>query len=310
VSAVNRASVAAALVQCLPLIALTAAGDITVTNVVVWWTISMTVSPVMLVTALRPIPLRGDLRLAGRQLALGSRYHIGLVAFHLLMTVDVLLLNTLSSAAAVGIYTVAVTLLELARIPAEAITQVALPKQAGGHMRDAALVTARTFRLSALLSAAFVGVLAAAAPLLVPRLYGQSYAGSVAPLLTLAPGMVALFLMRPVEQYLVRLGRPIVMTAVPVGAVLTNVLLNLALIPRWGAVGAAAASTIAYILMATLEVVWFARSAKIPMSALTPRPADVLSALRPLKGPLKRPLKRPLKGSVEFSSTPRRRADS
>ncbi|GAA4584382.1 flippase [Planotetraspora phitsanulokensis] len=277
----NRATVAAALTQCLPLLFLIATGNVTVTSVVVCWTISMAVPSLIFIRALSLRPLRGGGRLACRQLALGSRYHVGVVAFHLLLTVDILLLHALDSATAVGLYTVAVTVLELARIPAEAITQVALPGQAAGTMSDAAEVTARTIRLSLLLSAAFVGMLAALSPTLIPLLYGQAYAGSVAPLLVLAPGMIALFLMRPVEQYLVRLGRPISMTAIPACAVAANVLLNVALIPQWGAVGAALSSTVTYVLMAALEISWFARSAGIPMSALLPHPATMRSALDP-----------------------------
>ncbi|GAA4559980.1 oligosaccharide flippase family protein [Planotetraspora kaengkrachanensis] len=281
VGVVNRATVAAGLIQCLPLLVLIAIGNVTVASVVVCWTISITVPSLILIRALRLRPLRGGGRLACRQLALGSRYHVGVVAFNLLLTVDILLLHALDSAAAVGIYTVAVTVLELARIPAEAITQVALPQQASSDMNDAAQVTARIIRLSLLLSAAFIGVLAALSPTVIPLLYGQSYAGCVAPLLVLAPGMIALFLTRPVEQYLVRLGRPISMTAIPVGAAAANILLNLALIPRWGVVGAALSSTITYVLMAALEISWFARSAGIPKSALLPRPATMRSALDP-----------------------------
>nr|WP_203951384.1 polysaccharide biosynthesis C-terminal domain-containing protein [Planotetraspora mira] len=281
VGVVNRATVAAGLIQCLPLLVLIAIGNVTVASVVVCWTISITVPSLILIRALGLRPLRGGGRLAFHQLALGSRYHVGVVAFHLLLTVDILLLHALDSAAAVGIYTVAVTVLELARIPAEAITQVALPQQASSDMNDAAQVTARIIRLSLLLSAAFIGVLAALSPTLIPLLYGQSYAGCVAPLLVLAPGMIALFLMRPVEQYLVRLGRPISMTAIPVGAAAANILLNLVLIPRLGAVGAALSSTITYVLMAALEISWFARSAGIPKSALLPRPATMRSALDP-----------------------------
>lgn len=282
---VNRATVVSALTQCLPLMILTVTGNVTVTSVIVWWTISMTVPSLLFIQKLRFPSLRGEMRLACHQLALGSRYHVGLVAFHLLLTVDVLLLHALDSATAVGLYTVAVTVLDLARIPSEAIAQVALPRQAGGDLSDAAQVTARTIRLGLLLSVAFIGMLAVASPTLIPLLYGQSYAGSVAPLLALAPGMVALFLMRPVEQYLVRLVRPIAMTAITVCGVAANVLLNLVWIPRWGAVGAALASTVTYIAMAALEISWFALSAGIPKSSLLPCLADVRSVLEPLANP-------------------------
>ncbi|GAA2895318.1 hypothetical protein GCM10010517_60030 [Streptosporangium fragile] len=273
--AVNRGALAAAMTQCLPLLVIIAIGDLTVTSVVVCWTISITVPFFLMLWTLRPLSLRGDARLARRQLAVGGRYHAGRVAFHFLMTVDVLLLDGLDSAAAAGIYTVAVTVLALTRIPADAIAQVALPRQACADTRDAEQVTARTLRLNLLISAAFIGTLAAASPVLVPLVYGESFAGSVVPLLVLAPGAVALTMIRLVEQHLVRLERPMVMTAIAVGALAANVLLNLVLIPRWGAAGASLASTATYIPMAVLEIAWFARSAGIPMRSFLPRPGDV-----------------------------------
>ncbi|MER5326611.1 oligosaccharide flippase family protein [Streptosporangium roseum] len=283
---VNRGTVATALAQCLPLLVFTAIGQVTVTSVIVCWVISIVLPFVLLVRSIRPRPLRMEGALACRQIALGSRYHLGLVAFYLLMTVDVLLLNAMDSATAVGIYTVAVTMLSLTCIPAESITRVVLPRQAHGDIHQAEQITARALRLNLALSSAFIGALAVVSPVLIPLVYGRSFAGSVTPLLALAPGMVALSLIRPVEQYLVRLGRPISMTLVAVGALTANVLLNLALIPRWGALGAALASTAAYILMALIEVSWFARSARIPLRALLPRLADVRAVLTPVRSAL------------------------
>ncbi|MBB2911634.1 O-antigen/teichoic acid export membrane protein [Streptosporangium becharense] len=272
---VNRGALAAAATQCLPLLVLIALGDLTVTGVVVCWTVSITVPFLLLLWALRPLSPRCELRLARRQLAIGGRYHAGRVAFHFLTTVDILLLDVLDSAAAAGIYTVAVTVLALTRIPADAIAQVALPRQACADTRDAERVTVRTLRLNLLVSSVLIGTLAAASPVLVPLVYGDSFTGSVVPLLVLAPGAVAFAMIRLVEQHLVRLERPIAMTAIAVGALAANVLLNLALIPRWGAAGASLASTVTYIPMAVLEIAWFARSAGMPMRAFLPRAGDV-----------------------------------
>ncbi|MDH2424134.1 polysaccharide biosynthesis C-terminal domain-containing protein [Sphaerisporangium sp. TRM90804] len=275
--AVSRCMVAGALVQCVPLMVLAGTGGLTVGRVIVCWTISLIATCLFLLAAVRPFPLRGDGRLALRQLALGSRYHVGLVACHLMTSADVLLLNALDTVAAVGLYTVAVTLLFQTRVPAEVLTQAALPRQAVGDLGDAGHVTARTVRLNLLVSSVFIGVLVAVSPLLIPLVYGRPFAGSVAPLLTLAPGAVALTLLRPVEQYLVRTARPLALASVPAGALVLNILLNVAVIPRWGAAGAGAVSTVTYALMAAVEMAWFLRAARLPVSALLPRAADVRS---------------------------------
>jgi O-antigen/teichoic acid export membrane protein len=283
VDIVNRGTLAAALTQCLPLLLIMAVGELTVTSVVVCWTISIIVPFALHLRATRPLPLRWDGRLARDQVAIGSRYHVGRVAFHFLLTLDVLLLNALSTSAVVGIYTVAVTVLSLTRIPADALAQVVLPLQAGEDSGDADRVTARTLRLNLVVSTAVIGALAAAAPVLIPLVYGQAYAGSVLPLLALAPGAVALTMIRLVEQHLVRLARPIGMTTIAACALAANVLLNLLLIPRWGAMGAALASSATYIPMAALEIAWFARSAGISGRDLLPCPADARAVLGRLR---------------------------
>ncbi|SEK22696.1 lipopolysaccharide biosynthesis protein [Nonomuraea pusilla] len=279
---VNRAVIVGALIQCAPLIALCLTGRLTVAGVIVCWTISTAAPFFVFLRALRPRPRWADARLANRQLALGSRYHVGVVAFHLLLSVDVLLVHGLDSTAAVGLYTVAVTVLDLTRIPAEAVTQVVLPRQAVGGLDAASRLTVRAVRLNLLVSAGFIGLLAAASPVLVPLVYGQSFAGSVAALLALAPGTVALTLLRAIEQYLVRLGRPAVLTSILVAALVVNVVLNVVLIPALGVVGAGLASTVAYTLTALLEMAWFARATGIPVHELLPRPSTVRSLVAAL----------------------------
>lgn len=272
---VNWSTTVAALTQCVPILALMAAGRVTVASVVVCWAVSTAVPFLFVVRALWPVSLRCEKGLVRHQLSLSGRYHAGHVAFILLLNVDVLLLDAMDSAAAVGLYTVAVTLMGLARIPAEAITQVVLPQQAVSGADEAGQVTARTLRVTFLVSAVLIGMVAAAAPWAVPLVYGQAFAASVVPLLVLAPGAVALTLMRPAEQYLVRLGRPMTMTAICWGSLAVNLLLNLVMIPRWGAAGAALASTVAYTLMAVLEMAWFLRTARVPVSRLVPRLTDL-----------------------------------
>ncbi|GGO65559.1 polysaccharide biosynthesis C-terminal domain-containing protein [Nonomuraea cavernae] len=279
---VNRTILLAALAQCLPLLFLAAIGQVTVASVIICWAISTALPFVRGLRGLRPSPRHWDRALVRCQLALSAKYHVGWVALYFLVSIDILLLNALDSAAAVGIYTVAVTVMALARIPGETITQVVLPQQAGGHVSDASQVTARALRINLFVSSALVGLLAAASPWLIPLVYGPSFAGSVAPLLALAPGTIALMVVRPLEQYLVRLDRPITMTAIAVSALTVNVLLNLVMIPRWGAVGAAVASTVAYVLMAFLEIVRFTRSTGLPVRELIPGTADLRSVLRPL----------------------------
>ncbi|GAA2267465.1 hypothetical protein GCM10010149_05030 [Nonomuraea roseoviolacea subsp. roseoviolacea] len=279
---VNRKSLLAALARCLPILALAALGHLTLTGVVACWALSIALPFFLVVGGMRPIRPRLDRALVRRQLSLSGKYHVGWVALYLIVTIDVPLLSALDSPAAVGIYTVAVTIMTLTRIPCETIAQIALPKQASCDVEEAKHVTVRALRLMLLVSSGFVVVLVAASPWMIPLVYGDSFAGSVAPLLALAPGTVALMLVRAVEQHLVRLERPSTMTAVSVGVLCANVLLNLVMIPRWGAVGAAVASTVTYVALAALEITRFARLTGLPVRALVPGRAEVDSVVKPL----------------------------
>ncbi|MFD8564440.1 lipopolysaccharide biosynthesis protein [Streptosporangium canum] len=287
----NRAVVVSALVMYVPILVLGASGDLTVMAVVLCWTIATAAPCLLFIPSLGLWGARADPALARRQLALSGRYHIGNVSFQLLLTVDLLLLNSFASSAQVGLYTVAVAFLALANVPTDATTQITLARQAVDDGHDARQATARALRLNLLFSSVAVGVLAMAASTLIPLLYGAAYAGSVAPLLARAPGAIALSLLRPAEQYLVRLGRPMTMTAVAVGALTVNLALNMLLIPEWGATGAAVAASVSYIAMVLTEVLWFARVAGVGMRELLPRVSDlrsVVSAL-PAAGRLARP---------------------
>jgi O-antigen/teichoic acid export membrane protein len=276
---VNRCTLAAALAQSVPLLVLAAMGGLTLSGVVVCWTVSMVVPFVILFVALRP-SLRWDPRLARRQLTLGGLYHPGRVAAHLLMTIDVLLLGGLDSASAAGIYTVAVTVLSLTSISTDAVAHVALARQVEGDLRHAESVTAHLLRLNILISAGITGVLALSSPILIPLVYGQSFADSVLPLLLLAPGAVALAVIRLIEQHFARLSRAISMTMINTPALMINIALNLVMIPWWGVTGAALASTTTYVALAIVQSTWFIRSTAMPVTALLPGRAEVRSVLR------------------------------
>ncbi|MEV4457623.1 polysaccharide biosynthesis C-terminal domain-containing protein [Microbispora sp. NPDC049633] len=279
----NRSVVTAAVVLYVPVLCLAVTGTLTLPAVVACWTVS-TVLPFALFVRPLGLPTRGEAALARRQLAMSGRYHPGTVAFHLLLTLDVLLLAALVTPAETGLYTVATSWLSLSRVPTDALAQITLSHQAVRDECDARSATARAIRINLMLSSVAVGALACASPLLVPLLYGSAFSASLAPLLALVPGTVAWSLLRPAEQYLVRLGRPMTMTALAVGALAANLGLNGVLMPLWGAVGAAVASTTCYSAMAVAEVGWFARVAGLPAVDLLPRFRDlrwVLSELRP-----------------------------
>ena len=276
----NAVRVSASALQVSAIVALAAAGRLTPATVVVIWAVTTALPLLGLLPGLGVRPRRLSFPLARRALGTGSRYHLGMVAIFLLWRVDVFLLNALDDRVQVGLYAIAVSVAEFLSLVTGSVAQVALPRQIVGPFDDAAYYTARVARITAVGSLALVALIALGAPIAIPLLFGSSFRGSVAPLLGLLPGVLALGLIRPVTALFVRLDRPLVVSALAIAALATNVALNFVLIPPLGALGAALASTIAYAQLAGCYVVWLLSATPVRAADLLPRRSELSELVR------------------------------
>lgn len=276
VQVVNNGALLGGSIQCAVLLLLGVGSALTPAWVVVLWSISVTVPLAVLLPEVRPQIRHWDPALARCALDRGLRYHLGLASVFLLFRSDILILDGLTTTAAVGLYSLAVSLAELTRVVTDAIAQVALPRQLHTDDASAAAATLSVTRLTAFVALVSVGLMCAAAPTLVPLVYGGAFAGSVPSLLALAPGLLALGATRPIGAYLLRLDRPMFASAMSVAALVVNVGLNLLLIPAYGIVGSAVASSVAYTTLAGLQAAWFLRATGGSPRDLLPGPAEVV----------------------------------
>jgi O-antigen/teichoic acid export membrane protein len=187
-------------------------------------------------------------------LAFGVKSHLSLVLQMTERKVDMFLLGYLLTvdvaAWQIGLYSVAVALAELPRNVAGAVSTVLLPRISAADARSNAVRIPRVSRHLIAVNIAFALVLAAVAPLALRLLYGPAFLPAYAPFLLLLPGVVMAGVWNVLETELVGIGRPLRLS-VFAGITLTlNVLLNLAAIPRWGILGAAATSGLTYALLA------------------------------------------------------------
>jgi O-antigen/teichoic acid export membrane protein len=259
IGVVNRCRLGGAAFQCTTLLALAAAGDLTVRWVVAIWTASSLAQFILMRPRLRRAC---DPGLARRCLRLGVGLHAGSSAFFLLQRVDMLLLNALASARAVGLYSVAVTVAELARVLADSVTQSAMPGLADADDHAAIAATRRATALAFAATVVSAAIVAASAGYAVPLGYGSAFNASVAPLLALLPGLVALAATRPAAAWLLRIGRPGLVSLTSIAALAVNVVANLVLIPVLGVTGCALASSAGYGVLGILQYAWFLRAAK------------------------------------------------
>jgi O-antigen/teichoic acid export membrane protein len=187
-------------------------------------------------------------RVLGKQVAsYGLRGQVGGLITLLNLRLDVAILGAIAGPAILGGYAVASKYAELLRLPGTALTWVFYPRLAKLEQNQAAGIARRMIR------PALVGIIVAAVPVallaspVMRLLYGASFGSAVTPARVLVAGMILAGASGVASAYLYGRGTPGLNSIVlGVGLVIT-VVLDVTLIPRYGALGAAVASTAAYL---------------------------------------------------------------
>ncbi|WP_328993362.1 polysaccharide biosynthesis C-terminal domain-containing protein [Kribbella sp. NBC_01245] len=190
---------------------------------------------------------RPDRALAGRVSSYGLRGQVGGFITLLNLRLDFAILGAMAGPAVLGGYAVASKYAELLRLPGTALTWVFYPRLAKLGETEAASVARRMIRPTLL------GIVVAAIPIflltspVMRLLYGEEFGPAVAPARVLLAGMLLAGASGVASAYLYGRGTPGLNSIVlGIGLVIT-VVLDLLLIPAYGALGAAAASTAAYL---------------------------------------------------------------
>lgn len=191
--------------------------------------------------------------LAASILRVGLRAYPVLLLPFALIRADILMMTGMRGAADAGVYSIAAQMIDLMLIVPTTAAALTLP-----HIVRSASPRATVGRLAREVGLVCVPLALLAglvAPILIEVLFGEAYAGATRPFRILLPGFVLLAVETALAQILAARGYPIQLTIAWVLGLASNVAANLVLIPRWGASGAAFASTASYGLVALL--VWF-----------------------------------------------------
>ncbi len=254
--ALVRISALGAVVQAVGVIVLDLAFGLTPELAAVALVVSASVTAVGLtfvvgrtlgVQVLRPMIDRGVLR---PLLRVAAQLHPGTLALFLTMRADLLLMATLTDDHEVGLYSLAVTLGELALFAAIGLSQAAMHHQTHETEQVAGTFTAAFVRQSWPIVAAFNLVLTLAAWPGVVLVYGAQWEPAVPALIILSWAVAAIAVTGPLPIYLMRSVRPLKLAGAAALALVANVTLVIALVPPLGATGAALASLGAYWLYA------------------------------------------------------------
>lgn len=168
---------------------------------------------------------------------------------------DALIVNAFSGPGAVGLYSTAVTLAEVTWQVSGAIATVLFPKISSSN--DAAeniKLASLSSRLSIMVAIIEVVILAFATPWLIRTLFGDNFAGAIPALEFLLPGILVFSITNVLASFIAGSGKPEYNTIVAGIAAIVTLSLDFVLIPRWGIIGAAVASTLSYIVSTIITI--------------------------------------------------------
>jgi O-antigen/teichoic acid export membrane protein len=199
---------------------------------------------------------RPSSQLARRIASYGWRAQLGGVISLLNLRLDFILLNLLTGPAVLGVYAIASKFAELLKIPGMALTYVLYPRYAREGGARAAGQARRIMPKAAMLTVGAAVPLWFAAPLVIPLAYGSDFSGAVGPAQVIVFGLALDGVAGVITAYLYGIGRPGLNSWGMAVGLAATVLLDLLLIPPFGASGAAVASAVAYVAT-TLALIWF-----------------------------------------------------
>jgi O-antigen/teichoic acid export membrane protein len=133
----------------------------------------------------------------------------------------------------------------------------------------------RTFRILMLTTIASVVAAAIVGPRLLPLLFGARFDGSVAPFLWLLPGAIGFATSKIFNSALLASASAGRYSMSAIAALVVGILLDLMLIPQYGAVGAAAAASGAFVAGGVVAMLLYRSRSPFHWRSLVPGITDV-----------------------------------
>lgn len=194
----------------------------------------------------------------------------------LLQRIDQVVVAQVRGSAALGQYALAVVIGELLYSIDIPLTTAMRFRVTSGTAQEAADLVGRVARLLVIVIVAACGLMALAAPWLVPLLYSDAYQPAVPALLAYLPAAAFLSISRVIGEDIGYQHKRTDLVLLNNGVCLAvNLVLLWVLVPRMGIVGAALASVGAYLLLMIMNTWFHSRLAGVsPLTVLIPRAED------------------------------------
>jgi O-antigen/teichoic acid export membrane protein len=274
----------------LLLMATWATVELTVVRAIAAWAAAHSVRALwVLVHSFRGIGFgRPSAPLLLESIVFGIRAWIGSLSRFLNFRADQVLMGFMATESSLGIYAVAVNASEVLLYLPSATAVALLPLAARSDPRARVDLVFRAFRSAALLTLAGMSVAALLGPPVLPLVFGAQFDNSVGPFLWLLPGALGFAAMGVFSSALVASSLPGRSSLGPLVSLVLGLGLAVALIPRYGPSGAAAAASIAFLAGGAAAVAAFRREAPFEWRLLVLPRRDDLDVLRALAAPLRR----------------------
>jgi O-antigen/teichoic acid export membrane protein len=198
---------------------------------------------------------RADAALLRRMITYGLKFHISVLAGAIIFRADLLVVNHFRGPAEAGVYSVATQFGMLLMLLPGVIATLLFPRVTAEHDargETTLLVTRQTALIMLVCCLAAVPV-----SFLLPLVYGVEFSEATTLLLILLPGVYLIGLESVLVQHFNALGLPRTIPVYWLVTLVVNLVLVFALVPQFGAYGAAIASTVSYALIFGLVAFYF-----------------------------------------------------
>src|SRR5271166_296540 len=194
-----------------------------------------------------PVGFHPEWDLASRMVRYGLRVYTGDLSGLMNLRLDQVLMSAFMGPAMLGLYAVAVSASGLGEVVSVAWRMVATPSIAGKNSVDERRALLKsTFRRYFLVSIPFTALLALLFPILIPLFFGRAFTAAIWPAEVLLAGAVCLSAKNVLGGGLQALGSPWLSSRADLVALVVTLLALPPLLWRFGILGAAVASTLAY----------------------------------------------------------------
>lgn len=199
---------------------------------------------------LNPLVWQFNFQLFRENFGYACRAYLATLMGYGVSRVGVLLLSRFADKEEIGIYSVAVQFADVLMVLPSTMAMVLFPDLLKGPAEKRFARTMRATVQIGLTMAVLCVLTGFFAVWVVPVLFGESFLLSVRVLWWMLPGVFFLSLTNIVSQYLATQGIPPANVWAWMGGLVFLIVFGSQLIPRWGALGAAASLTFTYVLLA------------------------------------------------------------